>query len=621
MSAGSLAIDPDDERAFLNGEPVKLGPKSFALLKALMTSPERLITKEELIEKVWDGRAVSDAVLTTAMRELRRAIGDDAREPAFIETVHGRGYRFLKPVSVDGAASATSPSRAIEGDAGVRSALSARYALPAIAITLAVGFFIFWLLIDRTAQKTAEINPASIAVLPFDDLSAEKDQAYFSDGLTEEILNVLARVDGLAVASRTSAFAYSAGDRPSIRQIAQALQVRHILEGSVRKAGDRVRITAQLIDANTDAHLWSETYDRELTVKDLFSVQEDIATKIVAELEHEIGDALGDGAPLLASAAAGTTNLSAYDSYLRGRELFIARRNLGDALDFARHSVEADPAFARGWELVAGAAFVRSGDPSAEAQNAVATALQLDDNLSLAHALKGVMGNIHPPYDWSAAVGELERAVSLDPKNTTALLWLGVELRKLGYLDRAEVLFSRCLEIDPNYHRCRLHRMWTEHMKRETDAAFKDYDALVENGTPPDDAVLLFAAQRRNDVALITTILNSLSSQTPLPKSVVTALKNPRQNQAAAGKALEQWLASEKFNRRDVYPIIYAFGRYDLIPVSQGSFFGLWLPEFADYRQSDHFRNFISTMRIDAYWREHGFPPQCRPVGAEDFAC
>jgi TolB-like protein len=169
---------------------------------------------------------------------------------------------------------------------------------------------------------------ASIAVLPFADLSAEKDQQYFSDGIAEEILNVLVRIDGLKVASRTSAFQFRSAET-GIPAIAQELGVRHVLEGSVRKAGNRVRITAQLIDASTDEHLWAETFDRTLTAEDLFAIQDEIAAATVSALRTKLGDALAATAP---AAPVRTTKVEAYELFLEARAFFQARRDL-DAAD------------------------------------------------------------------------------------------------------------------------------------------------------------------------------------------------------------------------------------------------------------------------------------------------
>ncbi len=618
-----LVADLSDQRAWIDGRPVELGPKPFALLRALMEAPQRLVTKDELIDMVWGGRTVSDAVLTTAMRDLRRALGDDARKPRFIGTAHGRGYRFLQPVSRGDEATAQPL---------VEDAVAATVAAPprtrpwrvlAIGVLLLLGALLAWRIIGTAPSRvTASSGAASIAVLPLEDLSAEGDQAYFSDGLAEEILNVLMGVEGLKVASRTSSFAFRDLDAVSTPEIARRLGVRHILEGSVRKAGAQVRVTVQLIDAETDAHLWSKTYDRALTVQNLLQIQDEIANAIVEELRPMLGGARVAADVGTRSAAAGTGNIEAYDLYLRSRELFLARSDMARSERFAKAAVEADPKFARGWEQLGAALFVSQGSGDRDdARRAIATALRLDPDLSLAHAIKGLLDNFEKPYDWARTIDQLERAIELDPKKTSALLWLGVEMHKLGYLDRSKTYLERCLAYDEAYDRCRLHLMWALHMHGETGRAIEEYRRLVRDGAAPDDTVLLFALMARRDEASVARMIRSVSDTQPMPASVEAAMRDPAADREAARTALRAWFETSRFNQRDVYSVVMKLGAYDLIRHEQGSFFGLWLPEFPEYRRSEAFKRFVRDMNIDDYWRSHGFPPQCRPIGETDFAC
>ena len=193
----------------------------------------------------------------------------------------------------------------------------------------------------------AGIVDASIAVLPFADLSPGGDQAHFSDGIAEEILNVLVRIESLKVASRTSAFGFKGQEALGIPLIAERLQVRHVLEGSVRKSGNTVRITAQLIDAKTDAHLWSDTFDRELTTENIFAVQDEIAGAIVAQL----GAMLGDDGIAQSTVKVKTENLDAYDSFLKAQSLFHVRseKNVPEIIDLYTQAVAIDPNFAEAW--------------------------------------------------------------------------------------------------------------------------------------------------------------------------------------------------------------------------------------------------------------------------------
>jgi len=192
-----------------------------------------------------------------------------------------------------------------------------------------------------------EPDPASIAVLPFEDLSPQGDQGYFSDGIAEEILNVLVRIDGLEVASRTSAFRFRDRDDIGIPGIARELDVRHVLEGSVRKAGDAIRVTAQLIDGRSDKHLWSETYDRSLTAENIFAIQDEIATAIVAALRESI--ALPDSAR--PEVGMQTESLDAYELFLEARALYNQRKSLDRAEALLERAVDLDPEFAGAWAI------------------------------------------------------------------------------------------------------------------------------------------------------------------------------------------------------------------------------------------------------------------------------
>ena len=260
------------------------------------------------------------------------------------------------------------------------------------------------------------IDDASIAVLPFADLSPGNDQAYFSDGIAEEILNVLVRIESLTVASRTSAFGFKGQEALGIPAIAARLKVRHILEGSVRKSGDTVRITAQLIDAQTDAHLWSQTFDRELTTENIFAVQDEIAGAIVAQLGLVLGDAGVGASPVKVT----TESVDAYEIYLKAQGLFHVRdqQNIPEIVELYEQAVALDPDFAEAWAGLAAAYVVVPGwglgseeDYYPKAKEAADRATALDDRLALPYAVRGATLE----NDFISTLEQLDRAVQLDP--------------------------------------------------------------------------------------------------------------------------------------------------------------------------------------------------------------
>lgn len=353
LVAGALVLDCEDERAWNGGDPVRLGGKAFQLLCTLMRRPRTLVTKDELFDAVWPGVAVSEAVLTTAIKEIRQALGDQARSPRLIETVHRRGYRFLLDVDQRDTfpqAPARLPRMRLPRLDQVRA--FSPWLLAALLLALAVATPWIWsrLSPERAGQEASEPNPKSIAVLPFEDLSPTHDQGWFAAGMTEEILNSLARTPDLRVAARTSTEGINAGD---IRSIGRKLNVAYVLEGSLRREGDRVRVTAQLIRSGDGFHLWSENYDR--SASDVIGIQEQIAVAIARSLKSVMSPE-----KLQAMVSLGTRSVDAYEEYLRGlayqrQELETGdRRNTENAYAAFERARQLDPQFAAAhWQAAA----------------------------------------------------------------------------------------------------------------------------------------------------------------------------------------------------------------------------------------------------------------------------
>ena len=341
LISGTIRLDRRDERVWRNGQEVRLGGKAVALLRALMERPRTLVTKDELFDIVWPGLAVSESVLTTAAKEVRQALGDDARNPQLIQTVYGRGYRFLPDVETSDEVSAqppeVRPSNVLPRDRWIWAAVAA-----VVLVVVAAAFLLVRSGANETAAAATTSHAKSIAVLPFEDLSPERDQGWFAEGLTEEILNSLARTPDLHVAARTSTMSIQPGD---IREIGRRLNVAHVLEGSVRRDGDRLRVTAQLIRSSDGFHLWSQNYDRPM--RDAVSIQEDIALAIAHALKTVMSPE-----SLQAMVQQGTRSVEAYEEYLKA--LAYDRRALETGDDnFGRMSAEAferartiDPGFA-----------------------------------------------------------------------------------------------------------------------------------------------------------------------------------------------------------------------------------------------------------------------------------
>jgi len=477
------------------------------------------------------------------------------------------------------------------------------------------------------ADSNPKVEMNSIAVLPFVNMSADPEQEYFSDGISEELLNLLVRVDGLTVASRTSSFAYKDTPGISIAQIADDLKVANILEGSVRKSGDTVRITAQLIDTRNDRHLWSETYDRKLN--DIFVIQDDIANAIVTALRSELGV---DMAQNSVTVPAATGNVDAYQLYLQARELVRARRDLGRAVKLLERAVALDPEFARAWAELSLAAYlgpawnVTDRDYADIAIRAAQTAIELDAGQSIAWMVQSRFmfreESEDSRGDYEAQQDALNKAIEHDNLNATAWLWRGVNWSELGFHERGLADLEQCLQIDPAYQNCRLH-VGMIHILMGNDKAADDVFLRLAN-----DGFLTYMAvhvpwlvrQGRELEAALAAYHVSRHPDFPA-REWLEALRNPGRDYSSYVAKAERWLAEDPHIGMNP-ALMLAFGAYDKIIIEQGLVMNwIWQPGFPGFYDSGMFKRLVEKKGILAHWRQHGFPPQCRAVGDDDFEC
>jgi len=494
----------------------------------------------------------------------------------------------------------------------------------------------------KTAEETANgaqhanaenaIAQSSIAVLPFTDLSPDGDQEYFSDGIAEEILNVLVRIDKLQVASRTSAFGFKGQEALGIPTIAEKLKVRHVLEGSVRKAGDQVRITAQLIDAQTDQHLWSETYDRKLTTENIFAIQDDIANAIARELGLLIKKD-GAGTPAV-KVEADTQSLDAYELYLRGHKLFIERSDIPGAIDYLEKAVAADENFARAWSTLAAAYSVAPSweyndrEYTALAKQAVDKAMTLNPDLALPYAVKAnVLFGERPP-DHEAGLANIAEALKRDPKETSAYLWGGSAKLNLGYFAEAEKDFLKCLELDPAYELCRRYEALSLLYRRQADRALALFEEGAEKGAGGHIDPFIHAYAAKGDrAAVLQYVFYHTEGLPPAYVALVSrAYLEPGFDfdkerpaieagfAAAAGVPIDWDDPARNF-------ITFLFRNYAKTSDATTFVPYKWRPYPEAWRVSPDRKRLIAEAGLPAYWRKHGFPPQCHAVGEDDFEC
>jgi TolB-like protein/Tfp pilus assembly protein PilF len=484
---------------------------------------------------------------------------------------------------------------------------------------------------DTIGSDTANsVDAASIAVLPFADLSPTGDQAYFSDGIAEEILNALTRVDGLAVASRTSAFQFK-GREIGIPEIARALGVRHVLEGSVRKAGDSLRITAQLIDAANDRHLWSETFDRSLTAENVFQIQDEIAVAITRAL----GVAMKLGGEQLVSSAGGTDDIDAYELYLEARTLFHQRKDLDRADELLERALEQDPSFARAWELRApiptlAIGYGDSSEPleTAEARTReyAARALELNPGSSLALATLGKLLMEKGQYlegfvDWSTALDHFARAIEADANNASAYIWLGNTLDSIGFLEEALAAYEQCVALEPSYLPCVNNRPHVLVALGRFEEALATYRRDLGRGLSLYGFGMIdLWVETESDILFMEAANHSEVLQGfPRLADLYAAHLDPGGDHAELLADALQYLPP---TQTDVGMLI---ADSLLVPLghTQLNYLGshLWGDSFRRFRQTEAFRQLIRDAGVLAYWQAHRFPPLCRAVGAEDFAC
>ena len=454
--------------------------------------------------------------------------------------------------------------------------------------------------LETPAQK-AEQEP-SIAVLPFVNMSADPEQEYFSEGISEEILNVLVRVKGLKVASRTSSFTYK-GENLDIPEIARELKVGNIVEGSVRKSGNRVRITAQLINTSDDRHLWSDTFDRELT--DIFAIQDEIANAIVNALKNELN--IGLDAVKVESA---TDNLDAYDLYLKARGMFIARQNLDVANQLFEQATELDPGFALAWEGLAASHWVSTdwikGDDIDHRQLAVSAAdkaLALDAGLSMPYAVKGMIISETVPHDFLTARKNLDMALANDPKNTTAWLWSGLFYKGLGYADEAIRDFQRCLDIDPGYQNCKQHQAQAYLNNGETEHAMALFMETIEANFHSQDGPFIPMAVTSGQRLLALYMANQWTRDRYAPViDWIEALENPTADHTARLHRFEQWAERVGDDINIYVGTLLAFKAYDYfvkpnsMPISETA--EIWNPNWAEFRQTNFFKQYARNNNV-----------------------
>lgn len=445
-------VDPALDRLLRGTESVKLDPRNMGVLVYLAERAGAVITQEEIEQAVWKDVVVGPNSVYQSIAQLRRALGDDKREPQYIETIPRKGYRLIarvSPIAEPGSAPAA-PDGATGPRAGKRIRASSRGWRIALVGSLVLAGIVFLLLPDslRSRFLPSDRHVRSIAVLPLLDLSPERSSDYLADGITEEILNSLSLMPELKVAARTSAFAFK-GKNEDVRNIGRALDVRYVLEGSVRRVESRIRVTAQLVNTVDGYHVWSKSYDRPFG--DLLAIESDIAHEVANALRVVLSER--SGARLDQAAAA---DIGAYQLFLVGQHLWQQRtpETIARALPYLQRAIEIDPEFAPAYASLAQAhlsEYFYSGLYLEDARDRmlplIARALKLNPSLPEALGARGLLYT--EMLDFSRAEADLTRAIEINPNYAYAHLWLGMTMFYQARPREALTHFQRANDLDP----------------------------------------------------------------------------------------------------------------------------------------------------------------------------
>ncbi|NDQ58809.1 MAG: tetratricopeptide repeat protein [Acidipila sp.] len=447
-----------------HGTRVRLPPQPFTILVLLLETPGEVVSREEMRQRLWatDTFVDFEHSLNSAIKKLRFALGDTPENSRYVETLPRVGYRFIAPVeevpakerSLVGAPPSTSH---IEAPAITQESSRRRWSIIlgiVIVLSAALGgyYLVHW---SRKRPGPEPVNGRSmLAVLPFENLTGDAGQEYFSDGMTEEMIAQLGRLDPehLGVIARTSMMNYK-HSHEQLEKIGSELGVQYVLEGTVRRDADKVRISAQLIQIKDQTHIWARQYDRELS--DLLALQGEIAQEIASGIQLT----LGEHKPIAGSPRRSVSPSSneAYDLYLKGEYFWNKRTAEGfqQAIRYFQQAVDKDPGYARAYAGLADSyALISgySGTPQAafpeKARAAAQRAVEIDESLPEAHtALALVVQNFD--WDWPKAEREFRRAIELDPNYATAHHWYGEHLTWRGHFDEALQESERARQLDP----------------------------------------------------------------------------------------------------------------------------------------------------------------------------
>ncbi len=442
---GIFQLDLKARELHKAGVKVKLQDQPFRVLAMLVEHAGQVVTRDELQQRIWpsDVYVTFDQGLNNAIKKVRDALGDSADNPRFVETVAKHGYRFVAPVSVV-------DERPSEPRSRFRFPILRNKVLIGLAAVCLVAVLGYWVWHRSTTRDEPTSANLVLAVLPFDNLSRDPDQEFFSDGLTEEMIAQLGKLNPkrLNVIARGSVAKYK-GSSLAVNQIGRELGADYLLQGSVRRASDRVRITVQLIQVRDQTDLWAESYDREL--KDILALQDSVARTIAEQIRITL-----TSEQQMRLASPRTVDPEAYEAYLKGR--YYWNKRTADAMQKAsvyfQQAIDWDPDYGAAHSGLADCnsgltwhGFTSPAQTLPTAEAAARKAIEIDPQSAEAHASLALV--LHHRWDWSAAEAEFKRALQLDPQYANAHHWYGDYLSVTGRHDEAFLEARQALKLDP----------------------------------------------------------------------------------------------------------------------------------------------------------------------------
>lgn len=634
------------ELAGPDGQAVDLKPKVFDTLCALAERPGQLMDKAALMDAVWPGVVVEENNLNQAISALRKALGDDA-DRRMIVTVPGRGYQFTPAVTEQYEQSLPSPTAPTplapsptppDPPAGQQSQPASprmlglpRRALILAAILVLAGLVAGFSLLGRFGRPALE---PTIAVLPFANLSGNPGQDYLARGFAVEVIEHLSQLDGMEVISRNSSFTF--GPDADAREVGRNLHVAHVLSGTVRGEGGRLAIKAELVDAQRGRVIWTQSYESSLTATGLDQVQRRIAAKISGAMSIAF-----DVDKKMRPSGSGTQSLEAYDLYLQALDQWWYHRNAQLSADLFARAIELDPNYADAWAGRAIAiasswstnAIVEARANFASAYGMAQRAIELDPDLSRAQAIFGAISTTQGK--WDEADAAIRRALEI-ARTDMALNHRQMLLLRTGHIAEAhEVMLEidqvdplRLIDIGPIFIRASLGR----HDELKDILSQEDWansSSLVRRGF-----ALSARIHAKDPPASVRQGLEAIAQRPErAPAEFASAVLAVFDDREKARAVLRSWYEDEGFQhflKWDLIPHLAAwYGDTDLVlrvwreefPVTNVRTAYVWAPAFADARSRPEFKALMREIGLVDYWRVHGWPDKCQPVGADDFEC